>query len=187
MTAMTEPETPHDQDAEARMRQRYRAVRAGLAPDTPVAVLHIGAEASALAFGHGPEASTVLPLALGRQRTARRQFRRSPPTALELENAIAEVEDEVVRAHRQVVPGTALYTQDDGIRQIAQLAGVAPAPTMVLSVQALEYTFDRLAALALGRPASSDVLPASTEFAATLLILRECVHHLQFPSITVCP
>jgi hypothetical protein len=49
----------------------------------------------------------------------------------------------------------------------------------------MERTFDRLAQVSLGRPASSEGLPASNSFSATLLILREFMHHLQFAGITV--
>lgn len=54
---------------------------------------------------------------------------------------------------------------------------------MELSIDALERTFDRLTSVALGRPASQEGLPDDKPFAATLLILRELMHHLQFASI----
>lgn len=46
-------------------------------------------------------------------------------------------------------------------------------------------TFQRLSAVSLGRPISLEGLPASADFAATLLILREFMHHLGFASITL--
>jgi hypothetical protein len=42
-----------------------------------------------------------------------------------------------------------------------------------------------LASLVLGRPASSAGIPTNPAFAATLLILREFMHHLQFDSIRI--
>jgi len=51
----------------------------------------------------------------------------------------------------------------------------------------MEKTFDRLASVSLGRPAAHEGLPDSTAFAATLLILREFMHHLKFASLTVKP
>jgi hypothetical protein len=45
--------------------------------------------------------------------------------------------------------------------------------------------FDRMAAISMGRPAGQDTLPAGAAFRATLLILREFMHHLQFQSITL--
>lgn len=173
-------------DTETDMRMQYDAVRALLPAEAPLAVLHIGAEHTALATGSGADVAAVLVLDLGADRTARAQFKHAPPTPLEMENAIAVVEDEVTRARSAVAHRPALYTRDASIGQIALLAGVREGPRMVLTLEAMEQMFDRLAAVTLGRPMASDALPATGEFAATLLILREFMHHLQFPSITVC-
>ena len=94
------------------------------------------------------------------------------------------VEDEVTRA-REAASGSALHTMDGAIRRIALLAGVAESPEMALSLEAVEKTFDRLSGVVLGRPATSEGLPAGGAFAATLLILRELMHHLKFAAITV--
>lgn len=56
---------------------------------------------------------------------------------------------------------------------------------MVLPVDRVERLFDLLAALSMGRPASSAGIPTDAGFAATLLILREFMHHLDFTSITI--
>ncbi len=56
---------------------------------------------------------------------------------------------------------------------------------MHLSLEAIERTLDRLAQLALVRPASLSNLPSNNRFTATRLILREFMHHLQFDDITV--
>ena len=74
---------------------------------------------------------------------------------------------------------------DAAIREIALIAGVAEAAEMALSREAVEQTFDRFSGVVLGRPAATEGLPAGGAFAATLLILREPMHHLQFSSITV--
>jgi hypothetical protein len=50
-------------------------------------------------------------------------------------------------------------------------------------VEAVERLFDLLAALSLGRPASSAGIPADGVFAARLLILRELMHHLGFAAL----
>jgi hypothetical protein len=99
-------------------------------------------------------------------------------SALGLENAIAAVEDELERAHATLVKGAAVLTDDATIRDIGLAAGVPAAAEMTLSVQAVEQMFQRLAVHAPG-------LPASREFAGKLLILRELMHHLGFPSIVI--
>lgn len=52
-------------------------------------------------------------------------------------------------------------------------------------VEAVERLFDLLAAWSLGRPAVVSGIPTDAGFAATLLILREFMHHLHFACIQV--
>jgi len=173
--------------AEADIRVRFRALRAGACPAGAVTLLHIGAEHTAIATGGGDEASAALVLDIGAQKTARQFFRRSPPTPLEMENAIATVEDEVIRAVALLAPGSALLCADAVVREIALLAGLAPSEAMAMPLDAMERVFERLAAVAEGRPMLREGLLQGTKFAATLLILREFMHHLRFASITVVP
>lgn len=150
----------------------------------PTAVLHIGPEETTVVVRSATESGTTLTLAIGSGRTAREHFRHTPPSPLELENAIATVEDEVTRARTMVNAAVPLYTSDPDLRAIAKLAGVPEGDRMQLSVEAIERTFDRLASVVLGQPASRMGLPRDNSFAATLLILREFMHHLQCTSIT---
>ncbi len=162
---------------------RYRAIRRVVTGSGSLAVLHIGDEQTGLAVGDSRDAHATLTMAIGAQRTAREFFKRPVPTPLELENAIATVEDEVMRARTLVQARPALYTSDPAIRAIAVLSGVTEGAAMELSIAALERSFDRLTSVALGRPASHEGLPEDKAFAATLLILRELMHHLQFAAI----
>jgi hypothetical protein len=148
-------------------------------PDMSI-TLQIGQEQTTVASG-----ASSLVLALGSARTVARFFRHTPPTLGELENAIMEVEDEVTRARSLVAGDPLLETTDAAIRQIALLAGARDQPVVELSVEAVERMFDLLAALVQGRPAASAGLPNTPEFAATLLILREFMHHLQFAAIQI--
>ena len=171
----------------AHLTAQYGAARAQLATDDVLVLLHIGPEQTAIAVGHGAMPDATLTLAIGAQKTAHEYFKHTPPSPLEIETAIVTVEDEVTRA-RSLMPSNArLVTTDPAIREIALLSGTASSEVMRLPLEAMERTFDRLAQVSLGRPASSDTLPASTPFAATLLILREFMHHLQFADITVLP
>jgi hypothetical protein len=133
-----------------------------------------------------PSPSTMVPLHVGAERTTiadaeldlgwSATLRDDSP--LGLENAIAAVEDELARAHGAIAKGAALLTRDAAIRDIASAAGVPHGPEMTLTIEAVEQTFQRLVMRAPG-------LPAGREFAATLLILREVMHHLEFPSIVI--
>jgi exopolyphosphatase/pppGpp-phosphohydrolase len=166
------------------IRLMYSNIRSGVANGAAITVLHIGEEQTAVASGSGVE-SAVITLALGSRRTATDHFKHEPPTAIEMENAIQAVEDEVARVRPMIVRDSKLFTADAVIRDIARLAGVADSTEHALSLDAMERTFDRLAAISLGTPASQEGIPSSAAFAATLLILREFMHHLRFSSIIV--
>lgn len=155
------------------------------AATAPVVLLHIGDMQTTVTSSHGNQPQRLIVLDIGAQRTAAAYFRHTPPTAIEMENAIMAVEDEVTRASKMVDGSSALLTTDAAIREIALLSGVPQLPVMILSLEAMERTFDRLAAVTLGRPVSQAGIPATPAFAATLLILREFMHHLQFAAITI--
>jgi len=91
----------------------------------------------------------------------------------------------MTRARTLILGGSTLYTSDAAVREIAGLARVGSSFEMMLSLDAVERTFDRLVSVALGMPAAHEGLPATPEFAATLLILREFMHHMQLSTITV--
>jgi len=170
---------------EDEIRLRYDAIRRGIPGNTPITVLQIGAEQTVVATGTGVEPKAALTLAIGSRVTAGDYFKHFPPTPGEMENAIQSVEDEVAHARAIVPGGSVLLTADTAISEIARIAGVPDQPVMALTIEAVERVFSRLTTVSLGRPASQEGVPTNPAFAATLLILREFMHHLQFPSITV--
>lgn len=174
---------PHRSDAE--LLQYYTTLQAGLPEGPAVTLLHIGAEHTAVVSGSQLEAAVSLTLDIGYVKTARDHFRHVPPTGLELENAIAAVEDELARARSLVAGGSRLFSTDVAIRAVALNAGLADCADLTLSQEATERTFSRLAAVAQGSSAAHEGIPPDAAFAATLLILREFLHHLQFAAITV--
>lgn len=176
------PDVPVQQAQDA-LRRRYAQVRRTLPPDRALTLLQLGAGQTLVASGRGAEADAVLALALGADRTAAAHFRRELPTALELEQAIAAVEEEVMPARSGIVPGSALFAADAALAEVARVAGLDGAGT--LSLEAVERAFDRLARVAQGSPAAHEGIPASAAFAATLLILREFMHHLRFDAVTL--
>jgi exopolyphosphatase/pppGpp-phosphohydrolase len=131
--------------------------------------LHIGDAALEVA----QEAAVVL--RIGSATLAATHFHHDPPTPLEVEKAIAAVEDEIARVHAAIARGSRLYTRDGVVRELALDAGVAPGAQMVFAVEAVENAFQRLLPMrAIGK-----------EKAAVLLILRELMHHLGFAAIVV--
>ena len=154
--------------------------------------LHLGADQVTWAAGaDAPDPAVRLCLPLGGARTARQFFRGAIPAPLELENAIAAVEDEVHIAHRQLqglLPQGqvwAPWSGDATLHGLATLAGVPPGPQRLLTLDAMERLFNRLAAVSEGRPAAHEGLPDDPAFAGTLLVLRELMHHLPFASLVL--
>ena len=124
-------------------------------------------------------------LDIGVASIARRWFKHEPPSALEVEYAIEEIENKLETWHRlagQVLP---LHTPDSQILDIAKLAAIPLQAETALSRDVVEHTFGRLVAVIQGRPASVEGLPADRLFAARLLILREFMHHMKCESIIV--
>lgn len=173
---------PYFAPLESSLRTLYQLALADHAG--AVTVLHLGAEDSTVLARSGREPAGAWRLALGTRKTAREFFRAALPSALEMETAIAAVEDEVLRL-ADLPAGSRLVTGDTAMRRIAALAGVPRGERMVLSLDAMEALFQRLAAVIEGRPAAHENLPASAGFAAALLILREFMHHQRFATITV--
>jgi exopolyphosphatase/pppGpp-phosphohydrolase len=150
--------------------------------------LHIGEEATTLARTDGPEHFT---LPLGSARTARDHFRSTPPSAADLEAAIEAVEDVVMPLHRQMAPGARLASDDATLLSTlyALARGALPEAgrPATLGIDEVERVFNRLADVATGRPAASAGLPQDSGFAASLLILRELMHHLKFDALSWHP
>ncbi len=113
-------------------------------------------------------------LAIGFRRLAREHFKHQSPSALEIEGAIAAIEDEIARA--KPPHGMRPVTHDAMVREIALDAGVSPGPAMVLAREAVEQAFER-----------SIRRPQDNERMASLLILRELVHHLDIACIDIKP
>lgn len=150
-----------------------------------IAILHIGPLHSQVHLVHGTDAEVFLPMPVGALQVAQQHFRRLPPTPLEMEHAIQTVEDAVMPVAKVIPPGTELRSADAAILKVAQLEDGFGGAAGLLTLEAVERMFNRLADIVAGRPAQLDSLPMDGEFAATLLILREFMHHLQLPSLRV--
>jgi len=116
-------------------------------------------------------------LAIGWGTIARDYFRRDQPSPLELENAIAAIEDEIARAGSSVAADPVVSTAEETIRDIALAAGIARSDEMVLTIAAVENSFERLT--------RAPGIPGDRRFAATLVILREVMHHLGIGSVVI--
>jgi phospholipase/carboxylesterase len=116
-------------------------------------------------------------LDLGTARIARDFFRHDPPTAQEIERAIDVTEDAIMRLGRPAGVRTPLLSTSPALRPWAALSGA------MMTIELVEQWFQRLASASLGQPAAMQGLPSGSEAAATLLLLREFLHHRGHASI----
>lgn len=162
----------------------YQKVRTQLPEEAAVVVLHIAEDYTFLIKGiKVDKAEQVWTLPIGSKVTSTKHFRDFPPTEIEVEKAIMDVEDEVMPLSIEIEKGKYELVSFDPV--IHDIAGYANVKDKYMTTAEVEGVFSRLAAIITGRPASMDILPQSNEFASSLLILREVVHHLGFKSITV--
>jgi exopolyphosphatase/pppGpp-phosphohydrolase len=102
-----------------------------------------------------------------------------------LEQAIEWTEDQIQTASTNFPAGAQLVTVEDDLRELALVSGVSPSAHMVLHVEAVEATFSRLVMQAFGQAPHQEALPTSARFFATVVFIRELMHHLHFPQIHV--
>jgi hypothetical protein len=113
-----------------------------------------------------------------------RALKHQPPTPLELENAIAAIEDIVMPLARSISASTQLVTSDPLALRLFELAGSVSTQGSSLGIGALEALFNEMADVSQGRPSTGSPFldPALCGY---LLILREFMHHLAFGDVTV--
>lgn len=130
-------------------------------------------------------APPVLLAGVGWRTIARDYFKRDPPSPLELENAIAAIEDQIARAGALPAKGSRVRTNDAFVREIAVAAGLPRDAETIFALSAVEQAFQRLAAQASRGLRSGQGLAAGDHAAAALVILRELMHHMGFAAIIV--
>lgn len=132
-----------------------------------------------------PGAPAVLLAGVGWRAIGRDYLKHEPPTPLELENAIAAIEDAIARLSVLPPKGSRVRTKDALVRDIALAAGLPRDGEIIFTLPAVEQAFQRLAAQAARGLRTGEGIPAGNEAAAALVILRELAHHLDFPAIIV--
>lgn len=109
-------------------------------------------------------------------------FKNGRLDAAHLERAIEWTEDRIQAARISVPEGVQLFSRDADVHALAQASGVT-ASSPLLHVDAVEQTFSRLVMQAMGQAAPQDALPSTPRFFATVVFVRELMHHLHFPHI----
>jgi hypothetical protein len=115
------------------------------------------------------------------QKPASAVLRHDPPTPSELEHAIEIIEDAVMPLARRIAAGSVLFVDAAELEVLWEPGAAADAPTTHrVSTDEVEARFTDLAAVAQGRPVASGGMPAGTDVAWTLLVVREAMHHWGF-------
>ena len=171
---------------EATMRSAYALARQQASEPQAIVVLHLDDDRFMLAWGTGNEPAQLSLLPLGLQALTHRLLPQGHLSEVAIEQTIAEVEDILMPWHGKLPAFALLFTTDTVVAELACWAGMpAKAEAWRLTQETVEHLFNRWVARAQGRPASQDELPITGRFSATLLVLREWLHHLGFEDITV--
>lgn len=120
----------------------------------------------------------------GPQAISDQHFGNGTLTPIALERAIEWTEDHIQAARLQVPAGAKLVTYAPEIRHLAELAGLQ-GTTLHLRIDAVEQLFSRLVLQAFGQSSLQDSLPYSPRVFASVVMLREMLHHLHFDGVTV--
>ena len=113
-----------------------------------------------------------------------RHFGQARLSAGALERAIEWTEDQIQAAHSAIPAGARLCTSESDVRLIARAAGLS-ADAPLLHVAAVEQTFSRLVLQAFGQSPHQEDLPGEPRVFATVVLLREMLHHLRFGQIQI--
>lgn len=146
--------------------------------------LHVGDSETRVVSQRGNEPADTIVLPIGSAAPGQLSLRHEPPTPLELENAIAVIEDAVMPLAKRLQLPSQLVGAGPALEAIAAAAGKSQGDVRI-ALDEVERLFQQLAAVSEGRPVASGGVPSGAAFAATLLILREFMHHLGFEAITI--
>ncbi len=138
-------------------------------------VIHIGHRATSLRGG--PQGDAVI--AIGAGEIADTVFRHSPPSALEIDQAIDRVEDALTASGLRHGERGDVVIDDPQLHAVLELGGAR----LRASRDEVERLFAELASATPGRIAFGDDGLAGRDAAARLLILRECLHHLGYQGV----
>ena len=114
----------------------------------------------------------------------------TPPTALQVERAIALIEDTIMPFATQIPP--ALHVRSASLQRCSRsqrrrLAARQQPQTLTSVSKRSEALFSRWVRMVNGAPAAREGVPEDREFAAGVILLRECIHHLRWAALRWSP
>lgn len=183
----------------ADMQAMRHVLSDAIQPHQAIALLDIGNQRCRLLISEGQSGHpqpVFHHIQLGLDLLAKRTFKKRMPTEAQLEQGIMLVEDAVLPVARLVPVSNVFVTRDPYLLQVGQTAFGAPdlqtlwdetGRLPVLSRDAIEALFDRLALQATRPHLPLTDFPTSPRWAAALLILREVLHHWQVGAVRLLP
>ena len=147
-------------------------------------VLELGATTSVVQSGAGATLAAK-EFKLGVASLVQQCLLHQPPLPIELEHAIELTEDVIMPLASQFAISPLLLLQGMGAKVIAKAIQASRLVPTTLTLEQVESLFNRLVAVSEGRPASQETLPTDKCLCASLLILREFMHHLGFMQVTL--
>lgn len=183
------------------MEQLRATLGAAVQPHQAIAMFDVGDRTCYLLISEGNQghpAPVIHYMHLGLHLLTQRTFKKSMPTATQMETAIMVVEDAVMPLARLVPPHSVLATRDPLLLRIARDAagdatlgttplGEGEAPPSV-SRDAIEALFNEVVNQITGASRSYRTdIPQEPRWIAALVLLREVLHHWQFPIMRLLP
>lgn len=143
-------------------------------------VLTIGAEVVTFDFFAENGIQSTITLPIGSEQMVRKYLKHEIPTEAETEYAINYIEDELMSKKELKNQGEVLVYNDPDVHEILQKNGMEGNS---ISRKTIESIFTEYAYIVMGRPASLGITEFNALDFATLLLLREITHHLNFEEI----
>ena len=165
------------------LRQLYTQANHLEANSDKIILMTIDTDESVFYFHTDNEITISIPV--GYQLISERFFKHTPPTPDDIEFAINYIEDEIERIIPKIPQDVVLYNANSFIKHIASLCGAETDAVMILMRDQLEYLFGQYAEISMGRPARASETDTTPLFYAQLLIFREFMHHMKFPSVKI--
>ncbi|MFH5883960.1 hypothetical protein ACG2F4_06580 [Halalkalibaculum sp. DA3122] len=154
-----------------------------LPEDGPITNIQVKGKQFILEIVESGEKGATTAIEAGNIQTILDNLKHEPAEAIELEAAIADIEDQLMPIIRDLPKRRCLVTSEETFWSIAKVAGCNTDDNLQLDIATVEEIFNRLADVAYGTPASRLGVPENREFAAAVLFLRELMHHAGFKCI----
>lgn len=157
----------------------------GQASGSPVTELEMLGETSKVRRRVGAQTVLSREFPLGVDSLVRNSLRHEPPWPIEIEHAIELTEDAVMPLANHFADSTELLLYGSGGLLMARNLNAGGMAQTLLTLDEVETLFNRLVSVSEGRPTSQETLPTDARFLAAMLIVREFMHHLHFPRVTL--